>query len=87
VVPPGAGGLEQAVSFMEPFIADKTRWPYPPDVEQFDKLPVRQVNLLFAGLALKRPDYLDLWRRLDPDPTEAEVIRNYPIRQPVLWRD
>ena len=87
VVPPGAGSLEQAVSFMEPFIADKTRWPYPPDVEQFDKLPVRQVTLLFAGLALKRPDYLDLWRRLDPDPTEGEVIRNYPIRQPVLWRD
>ena len=87
VVPPGGGSLEQAVSYMEPFIADKARWPYPPDVEQFDKLPVRQVSLLFAGLALKRQDYLDLWRRLDPDPSEGEVIRNYPIRQPVLWRD
>ncbi len=81
------GSLERAVSFMEPFIADKATWPYPPDVEQFDKLPVRQVSLLFAGLALKRADYLDLWRRLDPDPTEGEVIRNYPIRQPVLWRE
>ena len=87
VVPPGGGSLEEAMSFMEPFIADKTRWPYPPDVEQYALLPVRQVSLLFAGLALKRPAYLDLWRRLDPDPTEGEVIRNYPIRQPVLWRD
>ena len=87
VLPPGAGSLEQAVSFMAPFIADKRRWPYPPDVEQFDKLPVRQISLLFAGLALKRPIWLDLWRRLDPDPTEGEVIRNNPIRQPVLWRD
>jgi hypothetical protein len=81
------GALERAVAFMEPFIADKRLWPYPPDVEQFDKLPIRQVSLLFAGLALKRPDYLALWRRLDPDPTEGEVIRNNPIRQPVLWRD
>lgn len=81
------GPMARAVSFLEPSIADKSRWPYPPDVEQFDKLPVRQVSLLFAGLALRRPDWLDLWRRLDPDPTEGEVIRNYPIRQPVLWRD
>jgi hypothetical protein len=28
---------------------------------------------------------VDLWRRLDPDPTDEEVVRNYPIRQPVLW--
>ena len=81
------GPLERAIAFMAPFIADKSRWPYPPDVEQFALLPVRQISLLFAGLALNRPDYLDLWKRLDPDPAEAEVIRNYPIRQPVLWRD
>ncbi|HMA51326.1 MAG TPA: alginate lyase family protein, partial [Magnetospirillaceae bacterium] len=58
------GAMERAVAFMAPFIADKSRWPYPPDVEQFDKLPVRQISLLFAGLALKRQDWLDLWRRL-----------------------
>jgi hypothetical protein len=34
---------------------------------------------------LGRKDYLDLWRRLDPDPTDPEIIRNYPLRQPVLW--
>jgi hypothetical protein len=54
-------------------------------VEYFDQLPVRQVQLLFAGLALSEPGYLDLWRRLDPDPIAGEIIRNFPIRQPVLW--
>jgi hypothetical protein len=54
-------------------------------VEYFDQLPVRQVHLLFAGLALAEPGYLDLWRRLDPDPVAGEIIRNFPIRQPVLW--
>jgi hypothetical protein len=70
---------------MAPFIENKRRWPYPPDVEYFDQLPVRQVHLLFAGLALAEPGYLDLWRRLDPDPVAGEIIRNFPIRQPVLW--
>jgi len=54
-------------------------------VQYFDQWPVRQPSLLFAGLGLSRMDYLELWRRLNPDPTVAEVIRNFPIRQPVLW--
>jgi len=78
-------GLRRAVAFMAPYIEDKRRWPYAPDVEYFDQLPVRQVQLLFAGLALPEPGYLDLWRRLDPDPIAGEIIRNFPIRQPVLW--
>ena len=73
------------MAFMYPFIADKKSWPSPPDVEYFDQFPVRQPSLLFAGLGLSRPEYLQLWRSLNPDPTVEEVIRNYPIRQPVLW--
>ena len=80
-------GLPQALAFMFPYIEDKKRWPYPPDVEYFADWPVRQVQLLFAGLALNRPDYIKLWRRLDPDPSVPEVVRNFPIRQPVLWLD
>lgn len=81
------GSIADALAYMAPFIADKTTWPKPPDVEAWDGWPVRQPCLLFGGLALKRQDYLDLWKRLDPDPTEAEIIRNYPLRQPVLWVD
>jgi hypothetical protein len=54
-------------------------------VEHFDALPVRAPSLLFCGLACSRPEYLALWKRLDPDPTDPEIIRNYPIRQPLLW--
>ncbi|RRN66208.1 alginate lyase family protein [Caulobacter sp. 602-1] len=81
------GSIADALAYMAPFIADKTTWPKPPDVEAWDGWPVRQPSLLFGGLALKRQGYLDLWKRLDPDPTEPEVIRNYPLRQPVLWVD
>ena len=74
-----------AIAFMAPFIADKARWPYPPDVEYFEGFPVRQPSLLFGGLAAGRDDWLGLWRRLDPDPAIGEVVRNFPVRQPLLW--
>jgi len=81
------GSIADALAYMAPFIADKRTWPRPPDVEAWDGWPVRQPSLLFGGLALRRRDYLDLWKRLDPDPAQAEIIRNFPIRQPVLWVD
>lgn len=82
---PDGRGMAAAMAFMFPFIANKKSWPHPPDVEYFDNFPVRQPSLLFAGLSLSRPEYLNVWRTLDPDPTVEEVVRNYPIRQPVLW--
>ncbi len=77
--------MTKAMAFMFPFIADKQKWPFPPDVMYFDQWPVRHPSLLFAGLTLSRPEYLELWRTLKPDPTVEEAIRNYAIRQPVLW--
>jgi hypothetical protein len=78
-------GMQKAMAFMMPYIADKKSWPHPADVQHFDDFPVRQPSLLFASLAYSDPRYLELWRKLNPDPTVDEVIRNYPVRQPVLW--
>jgi hypothetical protein len=78
-------GLAICFRFMDPYIADKKSWPYRHDIQYFDDLPVRQPSLLFAGLAYRKPGYVDLWERLNPDPTVPEVIRNHPIRQPLLW--
>ncbi len=82
---PDGRGLAACFRFMTPFIRNKRSWPYRHDVQYFDDLPVRQPSLLFASLAYSNSDYLDLWKRLDPDPRVPEVIRNHPIRQPVLW--
>lgn len=82
---PDGRGFAMAMAFMFPFIADKKSWPYPNDVEYFDDWPVRQPSLLFAGNALSKPEYFAVWRRLNPNPTVEEIIRNYPIRQPFLW--
>jgi len=64
---------------------NKKAWPLARDVMYDDHWPMRQSSLLFAGLAYGRKDYLELWKRLPADSTVEEVIRNFFIRQPVLW--
>jgi len=82
---PDGRTIHQAVEFMYPFLADKSKWPHKPDVQAWDGWPARQPGLLFAGLAFDEPKYLDLWKRLPADPTNEEVRRNIAITQPVLW--
>lgn len=82
---PDGRGLCKAAEFLYPYLNDKSKWPYAKDVEHFDALPVRSPGLLFAGTACHRANYIALWKRLNPDPTDKEIIRNYPIRQPLLW--
>ena len=82
---PDGDCYKKAVDFMYPYIKDKSKWPYKPDVEYFEDLPNRQPSLLFAGVAYREPKYIALWRTLPPDPKSAEIIRNFPVRQPLLW--
>ena len=82
---PDGRGMARAMEYMYPYMLDKKKWPRAPDVMYDNAWPVRQPCLLFAGLALAKPEYLALWRKLDADPTVEEVLRNYPVRQPLLW--
>src|SRR6185312_10052026 len=82
---PDGRGYGKAIGFMFPFLSDKSSWPYRHDVEYWDDWPVRQPSLLFSGIALDRPEYFRLWEHMNPDPTVREIIRNFPLRQPVLW--
>ena len=77
--------VAKALAFMYPFIKDKSRWPHKPDVMYYDEWPVRHASLLFGGIAMRKPEYVDLWRTLKADPTVDETVRNYFIRQPLLW--
>jgi hypothetical protein len=82
---PDGRGMRTATEFLYPYLADKSKWPQKPDVQAWEGWPARQPALLFAGLALKEPKYLELWKRLPADPTDPEVRRNIAITQPVLW--
>jgi hypothetical protein len=71
--------------FLFPYVKDKSKWPYAEDVMYWDEWPVRHPFLLFAGRAYNRPEYIEIWQTLDGYPETQEVIRNLPIRNPLLW--
>jgi Alginate lyase len=82
---PDGRGLRRALAYMVPYIRDKKAWPKPPDVMYDAEWPMRQASLLFGGLALGQPEYIALWKTLPADSNVEEVVRNFFIRQPVLW--
>jgi len=82
---PAGLNLQRGAEFLFPFVSDKTTWTYPPDVMYFDEWPVRHPFLLFAGKAYNIPEYIELWKSLEGYPTTGEVIRNLPIRNPLIW--
>ncbi|MBD3376581.1 alginate lyase [candidate division KSB1 bacterium] len=81
----GGQGMEEGMSFIFPYIKDKSRWILKPDVMYWDQWPVRHPSLLFAGMAYDEQKWIDLWKTLDPLPETEEGMRNFPIRQPILW--
>jgi hypothetical protein len=66
-------------------VKDKSNWPYKKDVMYWNEWPVRHSSFLFGGLALQNEAYLELWKSLDADFDNPEVVRNMPIRYPQLW--
>lgn len=78
-------GMRTAVAKLSYYMRNRGKWPYPADVSHFKLLPYRRPALVFAGRAYGNADYVTLWRGLNPDPTEPEILRTFPIRQPMLW--
>jgi hypothetical protein len=77
--------LKKGMEFIYPYIADKGTWPYEKDIFIWDEWPVRHPCLLFAGRAYEIDEYIDTYFSLPARPTHPEVIRNLPVRNPVIW--
>jgi hypothetical protein len=82
---PDGRSMAKAMAWMFPYVRNKASWPLAADVMYDHEWPMRQSSLLFAGRALDRPEYLALWSTLPADSSVEEVVRNFFIRQPVLW--
>jgi hypothetical protein len=76
--------MEKGITFLFPYIKDKATWPYPADVMYFDQWPVAQTSLFFSGIH-GNSVAMKLWQALDHFPKNQEIIRNYPMRNPILW--
>ena len=78
-------GLARAVQFMLPYVVQKSRWPYPTDIDHFDQIPIRQPFLLFGAIGLRDPSLYDVWRELPAETPDKEIMRNLLYRAPALW--
>lgn len=80
-------GMRAAMAFHFPAIANRAVWSYPADLAHFKELPGRRISLLLAGRAYHRPEYIDLWRTLQPLPETAapELLRTFAVNQPLFW--
>lgn len=78
----------KSTEFIYPYLADKDKWLVDgrgKDVQHWDNWPAREPCLLFAYGETGEAKYFDLWKKLNPDPTDLEIRRNMAITQPILW--
>lgn len=77
--------IGKGISFLYPFVADKQKWTLKPDVMYWNDWPVAQPFLFFGANAFGKQDWFATWKKLDHQPKVEEVIRNLPIRHPLIW--
>ena len=78
-------GIKKGIEYLYPFVADKSKWELKPDVMYWENWPVSHPFLAFGAAGLKNQSWLNTWKKLDHAPKVEEVIRNLPIRNPVIW--
>lgn len=77
--------MQKAVAWLFPYIKDKSTWPFEKDVMHWDEWPVAQPALLFSAYDIPNEEYLSVWFTLEQYSENDEVIRNLPVRHPLLW--
>ena len=84
-VTPDGRSIKQGIEYLYPYVADKSKWPLPHDVMYWNEWPVAQPFLIFGADAFNNKQWLDTWKDLRHNPEVEEVIRNLPVRNPLIW--
>ena len=77
--------LKKGIDFLYPYIQDKKSWPFAQDVMYWDEWPVAAPILLFSYQDYADERWFSTWEKLPHFPKNEEVIRNLPIRNPLIW--
>ena len=79
--------IKIAIDFLFPFVENKKSWTYPPDVMYWNDWPVAQPFLFFGYKKYENKNWFKTWKKLEHFPNTEEVIRNLPIRNPLIWTE
>ncbi len=82
---PDGKSIKQGIAYLYPYIKDKESWPFAKDVMYWDQWPVAQPFLVMGANAFSEKKWLDTWELLEHSPIETEIIRNLPVRHPLIW--
>jgi len=82
---PDGKSIRKGIDYLYPFVTDKSKWPLKQDVMYWDNWPVAQPFLLFGANAYNEDAWFLTWKKFDHNPQVEEVIRNLPIRHPLIW--
>ena len=77
--------IKKGLEFIYPYIKEKLKWPYEKDIYIWNEWPVCHPALLFGALAYGNLNYLESYLKLPKYPSHSEVIRNLPVRHPLIW--
>jgi hypothetical protein len=79
--------LKKGIEFLYPYVADKGKWTYPHDVMYWDEWPVAHPFLVIGAREFGMKSWFETWMSLVHFPEVEEVIRNLPVRNPVIWME
>jgi hypothetical protein len=77
--------LRKGIEFMYPYVSDKNKWPYNKDVMFWEDWPIAHPFLLYGAEKFKVEEWFRAWSSLKHFPENEEVIRNMPVRNPIIW--
>ena len=77
--------IKKGIEFLYPYVADKNKWPFQKDVMYWNEWPVAQPFLVFGANAYRQKEWFNTWKKLNHNPTVEEVLRNLPVRHPLIW--
>jgi hypothetical protein len=77
--------IRKGIEYLYPFVADKSKWPFPHDVMYWENWPVAHPFLVLGASRLSEKQWFTTWSSLEHFPAVEEVIRNLPVRNPLIW--
>ena len=82
---PDGRGIRRGIEYLYPYVANKSTWPFAKDVMYWDNWPVAQPFLVLGAVQFGNKEWFATWQRLEHAPEVEEVIRNLPVRNPLIW--
>jgi hypothetical protein len=77
--------VEKGIDFIFPYVQNKNSWPFQQDVMYWKDWPIAHPFLIFGYIHHKQQTWFESWKQLEHYPQTEEVIRNLPVRNPIIW--